>query len=245
MIPKIIHFCWLSGDPYPELISACINSWKQYLPNYEIILWDTNKINIESNPWLKEAYENKKYAFAADFIRFYALHNYGGIYLDADVEVLKPFDDLLNCDSFIGFEIGGDFEAAVIGAVKGSKWIEECLNYYNKRNFIKPNGEFDMRPVPLLINSVISNNAPIRLIHNKKYVINNINIYPYYFFSPKNFFSKKIDLKEETYCIHHFDGKWITYNTKTKLKFLFHRLVIGLIGQRLHNYLISFIRKYT
>ena len=116
MIPKIIHYCWLSGEPYPVLVEKCINSWKKNLPEYDFVLWDANRVDTISNLWLKQAYENKKYAFAADYIRFYALYYYGGIYLDADVEVLKTFNDLLDQKQFLGEEAGGDIEAAVIGA---------------------------------------------------------------------------------------------------------------------------------
>ena len=126
MIPKIIHYCWLSGEPYPVLVEKCINSWKKNLPEYDFVLWDANRVDTISNLWLKQAYENKKYAFAADYIRFYALYYYGGIYLDADVEVLKTFNDLLDQKQFLGEEAGGDIEAAVIGAEKGLEWIKEC-----------------------------------------------------------------------------------------------------------------------
>ena len=128
MIPKLIHYCWLSGEHYPLLIENCIASWKKQLPDYEFILWDKNKIDISSNIWLQQAYENKKYAFAADYIRFYALYHYGGIYLDADVEVLRSFNPLLDRDGFIGEDASGDMEAAVIGVEKHSPWIKQCLD---------------------------------------------------------------------------------------------------------------------
>lgn len=95
MIPKVIHYCWISGDPFPEKIQKCVDSWKRVLPDYEVVLWDYAKIHALNVRWCEEAIACKKYAFAADYIRFYALYNYGGIYLDSDVEVLKPFDDLL------------------------------------------------------------------------------------------------------------------------------------------------------
>ena len=85
MIPKIIHWCWLSGDPYPPKIQACLDTWKKVLPDYEIILWDTNRFDVNSTPWTKQAFEVKKYPFVADYIRLYAIYNYGGIYLDSDV----------------------------------------------------------------------------------------------------------------------------------------------------------------
>ena len=115
MIPKRIHLCWLSGDPYPAKIGKCLASWKKHLPDYEVVLWDTKRFDLESSPWVKQAFEAKKYAFAADYIRFYALYNYGGIYLDSDVEVLRSFDPLLGLPYFAGAETAGTIEAAVLG----------------------------------------------------------------------------------------------------------------------------------
>lgn len=229
MIPKIIHYCWLSGDDYPPLVAKCIASWKEKLPDYEIILWDTNKIDIQSNKWLEQAFSVKKYAFASDYIRFYALYNYGGIYLDADVEVLKSFDDLLQRQYFIGEEAGGDIEAAVIGVEKGATWLKEGLSYYNDRNFIKPEGSFDMRPVPLLFNKIV-----------QKY---NMEILPYQYFSPKNYWNKKFDIDSNTYCIHHFDGKWVGEGVANKIKQNLHKILLLLLGRKLHNKLVKRIRK--
>lgn len=121
MIPKKIHFCWLSGDEFPPFIRHCIDTWKQVLPDYELVLWNTKRFDINSVPWVKEAFEAKKYAFAADYIRLYSVYTEGGIYLDSDVEVLKRFDDLLQYKSFIGFEAATEkkVEAAIFGAEPG------------------------------------------------------------------------------------------------------------------------------
>ena len=120
MIPKIIHLCWMSGDPFPSDIQKCIDSWKRILPDYEIWLWDTKRFDLSTSVWVTEAYDKKKYAFCADYIRMYALFNYGGVYLDSDVEVLRSFNDLLTLPYFIGYESKQYFEAAVIGAEKGN-----------------------------------------------------------------------------------------------------------------------------
>lgn len=228
MIPKIIHYCWLSGDPYPELVSQCINSWKQCLPDYEFILWDTHRININSNKWLQQAYENKKYAFAADYIRFYALYHYGGIYLDADVEVLKSFDGLLGLKQFIGEEAGGDAEAAVIGAERGLPWVRKCLDYYSEREFVKSNGKFDVRPVPLLVSDVLHEYS--------------IELKPFYYFSPKDYNIRKICLTADTYCVHHFDGKWVKKDFLFRFKKILHLLLYSLLGRRGHNKFVRVIR---
>lgn len=95
MVPKVIHYCWLSGDPYPRLIKQCMKTWKEKLPDYEFVKWDLNRFSLGKSLWVKSAFEAKKYAFAADYIRIYALYHFGGIYLDCDVQVLKSFNELL------------------------------------------------------------------------------------------------------------------------------------------------------
>ena len=231
MIPKLIHYCWLSGEHYPLLIENCIASWKKQLPDYEFILWDKNKIDISSNIWLQQAYENKKYAFAADYIRFYALYHYGGIYLDADVEVLRSFNPLLDRDGFIGEDASGDMEAAVIGVEKHSPWIKQCLDYYIDRPFVRADGSFDMRPVPLLVSKVLQNYPEV-------------NICPYTYFSPKDYNIKRIDVTSDTYCIHHFDGKWVKRGFKYEIKILCHKFLYSLFGRSGHNTIVHFIRKF-
>lgn len=230
MIPKIIHYCWLSGEPFPDLIKVCVNSWHRVLYDYKFVLWDVNQIDVNSNLWLKQAYEKKKYAFAADYIRFYALYNYGGIYLDADVEVVRTFNPLLENEYFLGEEAGGDIEAAVIGVEKGAGWIKSCLDYYENRPFIKADGTLDTKPVPLLLN---------RVIKEKEFEIR-----PYYFFSPKDYNIGKMDIYDNTFCIHHFDGKWLNKRGVYTFKRYIHRIVYSLLGRRGHNKLVRILRKF-
>lgn len=142
MIPKIIHFCWFSDDDYPKLVKRCIKSWSRRLPDYKIRLWDSTSFDFNSVPFVKEAIEAKKWAFAADYIRLYALYKEGGIYLDSDVEVLKDFNKYLYCKMFVGTEpyiidnnIFYDVEAAVIGAEKGHPFLKECIDEYNNTHF--------------------------------------------------------------------------------------------------------------
>ena len=161
MIPKIIHFCWLSTDEYPKLIKKCIESWKVKLPDYEFILWVTNRFNVETTIWTQQAYKSKKYAFVSDYIRLLAVYKYGGIYLDTDVEVLKNFDDLLNLPYFIGSQYDSLIEAAVFGAKKNSDWVLDCINYYDNRRFIKQDGDFDMLVLPIIMQSQIERNKKI------------------------------------------------------------------------------------
>ena len=100
MIPKIIHYCWLSTDPVPQKLLDCMETWKKVLPDYQWVKWDLSRFDINSTVWTREAFQKKKYAFAADYIRLYAIYTMGGIYLDMDVEVVKSFDDFLDNDFF-------------------------------------------------------------------------------------------------------------------------------------------------
>ena len=108
MIPKIIHYCWLSDDPIPGKLQRCMDSWKRALPDYEVVRWNFERFPRGTSKWVDEAFENKKFAFAADYIRLFALYNYGGIYLDMDVEVVKPFDPFLQLDTMLCFENSKD-----------------------------------------------------------------------------------------------------------------------------------------
>lgn len=208
MIPKIIHFCWLSGDPYPDEIKKCLESWKKYLPEYEIMLWDTNKFDINSSVWVKEAFENKKYAFAADYIRLYALYHYGGIYLDSDILVYKTFNDLLDLPYFIGQEYCGSLEPAAFGTEKNNKWVKCILDYYTDRHFVI-NGRFDTTTLPEIFNKQLKDKYSfIRIFKKRSYINDNKVIYVF----DKNFFNSRnayrVVKSKKSYCAHNYLGSW-------------------------------------
>ena len=160
MIPKIIHYCWLSNDPIPEELQFYIQTWKKYFSDYEFVKWDFTRFNKSDSIWVSQAFDNKKYAFAADYIRLYAIYHYGGIYLDSDVEVLNSFNDYLNLKTMIGWQYNHrGLEVAVFGAEKGQEWVGKCLDYYKDRPFIKADGQFDMFTLPLLVENVLKDNG--------------------------------------------------------------------------------------
>lgn len=227
MIPKIIHYCWLSNDPVPEHLEKCMESWKRVLKGYEFIKWDFNRFDKESSRWVSQAFDNKKYAFAADYIRLYALYNYGGIYMDMDVEVLRPFDDLLNANQLICYEADHDlFEMATIGAPKGSAWVKDILSYYDNRSFIMPNGEFDTLTLPCVAHKSLDGKYHINDTYNGDTIKPHLTVYPSDYFSPKSYSTGKLFLTKNTYSIHHFEGSWLSdearYNLdiQKKLQFL-------------------------
>lgn len=214
MIPKIIHYCWISGDKFPEKIQMCYDSWKKILPDYEIIVWDYEKVHALNVRWCEEAMACKKYAFVADYIRFYALYNYGGIYLDSDVEVLKSFDNLLKLKYFVGKErdTNGGWEAAIIGAEKGTSWLKLFLRYYRFRSFIDMFGSMKTSELPLIMRNVFEkNNYAIRDCYNESEWVDfpkTICRFPDDWFSPKHWKTGEILVTKNTYSIHHFSASW-------------------------------------
>lgn len=235
MIPKIVHLCWLSGDPYPPKIARCLKSWNKYLSDYKIILWDRKHFDLESSIWVKQAFEHKKYAFAADYIRFYALYHFGGIYLDSDVEILKSFDDLLDLPYFIGAEKAQTPEAAIIGAEKGCDWIKQCLDYYVNRSFVKEDDSLDIRKLPEIMVEQICKLKPVRVLSMKDSLNircfdmeKEVLVFNDVFFSPKEFDSREVEITPYTYAIHHYQNSW--FSPRAKIYYRSRMILIRLFG---------------
>ena len=246
MIPKIIHLCWMSGDPFPSDIQKCIDSWKRILPDYEIWLWDTKRFDLSTSVWVTEAYDKKKYAFCADYIRMYALFNYGGVYLDSDVEVLRSFNDLLTLPYFIGYESKQYFEAAVIGAEKGNPFIGDVLAYYKDRHFVKENGSLDIQIMPEVMLNVTNSKWKRVLINEISDFINDptiINVFPYDWFSPIDSTGKRYVLRvsKNTYCIHHFASAWVDWRVKLLVKIFGYNSPLRYRIQRLGKSFLNLI----
>lgn len=231
MIPKIIHYCWLSSDPFPGKIQRCIDSWQRYLPDYEIKLWNFERFPKGKSKWVDQAFQHKKYAFAADYIRCHALYHEGGIYLDSDVEIIKPFDDLLELPYFLGLDSAHNIEAAVMGFEKGNDFLRQALDYYDKRDF-SVDGKLDMKPIPHVLKEIINSSCEIKITNVPDYNIynnrNNIWVLPYNYFSPKSYKTGNIHVDEKTYTVHHFEASWYP-----RWKKLMKKVVIMVGGYRL------------
>lgn len=236
MIPKIIHYCWLSGDPYPEKIKYCISTWHQLLPDYKLMLWNTETFPLNNSEWVEEAFNAKKYAFAADYIRLYAVYKYGGIYLDSDVEVLKKFDNLLELPYFIGGESYEDrVEMAAFGAREGCAWVKRCLDYYENRHFRLSDNSLDMKVLPAIIHEVVSSSFDIRRIDSINDFIDDDKFFNVF---PNDWFCANIHLKPtdntptyvisaNTYCVHHFANSWLSHSKFIRIKLFVKRLLLS------------------
>ncbi|MBD5436266.1 MAG: glycosyl transferase [Treponema sp.] len=245
MIPKIIHLCWMSGEAYPEKIQLCIDSWKKYLPDYEIMLWNAQTFDVNITKWTKEAFECKKYAFVADYVRFWALHEYGGIYFDSDVEVVRSLDCFLDCDCFFGYEYSGLPEAAVVGAVRNLKWMEHALQWYEQSTFVKSNGEYNAVVAPLIFRYAFEKETGVRLHGSAKaFQKNNVlfQVFSESYFSPKDGYNGKIYMTKNTYTIHHFQAAWKRNTIKNRLNKFLHFFVKRCLGRELFFKIMYYFR---
>jgi hypothetical protein len=214
-IPKIIHYCWFGRGKMPELAIKCIDSWKKNLPDYEIKEWNEDNFDINYNRYVKEAYESKKFAFVSDVARLHAIYEYGGIYLDLDVEVLKSLDPLLKHHAYFGFEDGIHINTGQgFGAEKGNEVVKRMLQEYDNIVF-KNEDKYDLTPCPIRNTNALKD---LGLVQNdKKQTVNGAEIYPTEYFCPKSFETGKITLTKKTFTIHHFNCSWHSEKEKKQI----------------------------
>lgn len=226
-IPKIIHYCWFGNIDKPNIVKKCIDSWERNLEGYEIKEWNEMNFDINCNEYVRQAYESKKYAFVSDYARVYALYNYGGIYLDTDVEVFKTFNDLLNNESIWGFEQENYIATSTIGSKKGNELIQKFLDSYKNKTFIKEDGSFDDLTNVAIITSILKEYG---LKANGEYqkLEGVATFYPQTYFSPYDYINCRNFKNEDTYCMHHFYKSWLPISVRIKCKV--KKVAANLIG---------------
>jgi len=233
MIPKKIHYCWLSDEKFPPFIKECMDTWHKIMPDYEMILWDKNRFDVNSVTFVKEAYEAKKWAFAADYIRLFALYNEGGIYLDTDVLVGKKFDDFLKHDFFTSLEFKKkteykispevelkrnpySFQAAIMGATAGHPFLKDCMNWYENNRFFMPDGSFRGKHTGIApdIYATVAQKYGFEFNNpNTQHLENGMVV-----FSANYFPSIRINVEKTSYAVHCCEGGWIKKSFWTKLR---------------------------
>ena len=226
-IPKKIHYCWFGNNDKPKIVMKCIETWKRILPDYEIIEWNENNFDINSNKYVKEAYENKKYAFVSDYVRVYVLYNIGGIYLDTDVEVFKPLDKFLKEDSFWGFEEKNYIATSTIGAKAGNKLIKQFLDFYEGKSYNEMATSIETSTNVQIVTKIFKDMG--FEMNGEKQTIDEIaTIYPQEYFSPYdyiNYYDKKTD---NTHTMHLFYKSWVS--PKDKIKSSIKKILSKIIG---------------
>ncbi len=221
MIPKIIHYCWVGGAPKPKSVLYCIDTWKKFCPDYEIIEWNESNYNFQKNQYMKDAYEAKKWGFVPDFARLDIVYEYGGIYLDTDVELIKSFDSLLNQKAFMGFENTGDGEYFVncgqgFGAEPHHDIIKAARDLYDNISFYKDDGSLNLLASPYYTTQTLRQFGLIQ--ENRKQELDNMVVYTSDVLCPKNFRSGVISITDNTVSIHHFTASWLDEKIKKDLK---------------------------
>ncbi len=208
MIPKIIHYCWFGRKPLPDEVKKNIKSWEKFCPGYQIKEWNEDNFDVTSNIYVQEAYESCKWAFVTDYVRLFAMVTEGGIYMDTDVEVLRPLDEFLHHHAFSGFETDTDIPTGIMASEKGFPLFQKLLQDYNNRHFILPDGQFDLTSNVYTITQAC---LPYGLIQNNQFqILNGFAIYPKDFFCPKDHRTGIISCTSNTVTIHHFSGSWVT-----------------------------------
>jgi mannosyltransferase OCH1-like enzyme len=208
-IPRVIHTCWFGRGPKPRIVESCMESWRDVLPDYRIQVWDESNMDVRGNAYARGAYNVKKWAFVTDYVRLRALFFEGGIYMDADVEVVRPLDRFLVHRAFTGHETPELMVAATMGAEKGHPWIRMLLAHYGKARFDAA------RPVPNTRTiTALSRPWVDRELYGFRYLREGVVIYPVDVFAPYDHQRLAPLVTEHTHAIHHFAGTWLG-RTKT------------------------------
>lgn len=215
MIPKVIHYCWFGGNPLPESALKCIASWRRYLPDYEIREWNESNFDVNMIGYTRDAYEAGKMAFVSDFARFWILYNYGGLYFDTDVELIRPIDDIIARGAFMGAEVDGDSRISrhpkiapglCIGSAAGHPLFDAIVRRYNTLEYLGADGTFNKYTmIPLVTDILIASGLQP---DNNIQTVEDITIYPAEYFNPLDIGTGRLHKTDNTRSIHWFMASW-------------------------------------
>ena len=248
-IPKIIHYCWVGGNPKPQSVLYCIESWKRCCPDYEIREWNETNYDFTKNEYMRQAYEAKKWGFVPDYARLDIVYQHGGIYLDTDVEMVRAFDGLLEHESFFGFEDTGDGEIYVncghgFGAVPGHQAIRAARDLYDRVSFCNADGSLNQLASPYYTTQSLRQLGLVQ--ENRDQALPGVQVYASDVLCPKNFRTGKLHRTARTVSIHHFTASWV--DEKIKAEEAHQRQIKNRFGSRLGGYILlaeSVLEKYS
>lgn len=226
MIPKKIHYCWFGRGPHSELMTRCIQSWRKYLPDYEIVEWNEDNFDVNVCDYARQAYAARKFAFVSDYARFWILHHEGGLYFDTDVEVVRPMDDIVAAGPFMGCEAKyrqgmKPDELSInpglgLGAEPGMEFYANMLDRYHSMKFVNEDGSLNTSTVVGYTTNLFCEYG-LKATDSVQEVCG-IKIYPKEYMCPKDYCTRAMNITPRTVSIHHFDGSWITPLEKEALK---------------------------
>ena len=215
MIPKVIHYCWFGGKPLDKLSEKCVASWKRVCPEYEIKLWNESNYDVNRNRYMKQAYQARKWGFVPDYARLDIIYQYGGIYLDTDVEILKPLDRFLEDGLFMGMETAGKVALGLgFGAEKGNPIVLEMMKMYDGMDFQRADGSLDLTPSPLLQTEIMIRHGLME--KDEIQVLDGAKVYPSSYFCGFDFDRKVMDIQPGNYTAHYYSGSWLPWYARIR-----------------------------
>lgn len=231
MIPKIIHYCWFGRGQMPALAQKCIASWKKFFPDYEIKEWNEDNFDVNIIPYTQEAYEAKKYAFVSDYARFWILYQYGGLYFDTDVEVIRPMQKIIEHGAFMGCEHDATETTLPcvapglgLGVEAHSALYKDILDLYAGLHFRNPNGTLNFKTVVQYTTEVLVRYG--LACQSGLQSVGGISIYPKEYFCPIDYRTKECVITSKTVSIHHYAESW--HGHKQRM----YKLGILFVGQK-------------
>lgn len=249
MIPKTIHYCWFGGKPLPKSVKDNIKTWKKQCPNYKIIQWDESNYDISANDYTRQAYERGKYAFVTDYARLEIVHEYGGIYLDTDVELIKPLDAFLKYDAFFAMEEAGRVNTGLgFGSTKNNEILDQTKHQYDNQLFYDGNKENLKTCIeysaPVFENLGLANKNKTQYFNQSRIAVFATDV-----FCPQSLETGKTAITNDTVSIHHYDSSWKKHpqisRHLTKYKIRLRKLLDKLFGSGTYNRIKQFVKKQS
>ena len=217
MIPKLIHYFWFGRKPIPDQYKEYIDTWKHFLPDYKIIQWNEDNFDVNECRYCKEAYLKGKWAFVSDYARFKVLYEYGGLYFDTDVEVIKPMEDIIERGAFVACETEKTIAPGLaLGVEPHNEIYKEIIDAYEKRSFIRKNGDMDLTTVVEFTTDIFKSHGFAG--KNEIESFDGLISYPPNYFCPVNYQTGEMVITNETYTIHHYGASWHTTKERDWLK---------------------------
>ena len=235
MIPKTIHYFWLGSNKMPKLAIKCIDSWKKYCPDFEIKLWNEDNYDFSKNKYMYQAYQTKKWGFVPDYARLDILYQYGGIYLDTDVEIIRPLTPLLNNHFYAGLRYVGELALGLgFGSEAQHPLLKEFMDDYNNYSFFDQFGNTNLTSAPVIQTQFLTKNYEMVFESGRQevqHLKNNVTLYPYEYFDPiykkGKEWKARPHLTLNTFSIHHYMQSWVPWHVVqlARIRFLLSKIV--------------------